>query len=182
MSAQGNPELVDDDSFVVPLFFVADDDVVDEGELVGVGTALIPQVLLRQSLLGQLGRAVRSGDESPATDQRVAVALDREDLLVRVLTADQEAGLGTGMQAVIHAVLREAVEDSPVRLDVDVDVDVFDEDVHRLRTIDQLDLEPQGLAVGDPPRLGVVVRRVGHRKGDVLTRDGRLDGVATIFT
>lgn len=161
---------------MVALLGVADDDVVDEGELVGVD-ASAAQVLLSEALLADVGLAVLAGGVAPTIQQRLAEAFDAEDLLVGVLAVHQEPRLVTGVQAVVHAVLWQTVGDGLGGLQVDIDMHVLDVDVERLHRafghLGELHGEAQGLAVGDPPRLDVVVGRVVHGHGDVLTRDLR---------
>lgn len=172
--AQRNLEFVHHDSLVVAILSVADDNVVDEGELVGVD-AVVAEVPLGQTLLADLRLAVLAGGITPTIQQRLAETFNTEDFFVRILAGHQEPWLGTGVQAVVHTVLRQAIGYSLGGLQVDVDMHVLDEHLHRphraLGGLGQLSAEPQGLAVGDAPRLDVVFGGVVHGQRDVLARD-----------
>lgn len=156
---------------------VLDQQVPDERELVAVD-ALVHQGAFGELLLGDLGLTPAAGLVTPALDERLAVALDREHPLVGVAVRDAEAGLGTAVQRVVHAVLLDAAQAAAVGPQGGVDVDVLNEDHRSFAALATLEAgtEVEGLGLGDLPLLGLVVRGVQGHQRELAAVDGVLQG------
>lgn len=142
-----------------------DQEDVHERDLVPVDS-LVAEVVLGETLLADVERAVTADHEAPATGEGLAVALDVEVVAVGVDGRDLDAGLNPGVKRSVHRVLRHAVERLLCCRQTDVGVDVLQEDLGAVRDADRCNLEVQGLAVGDLPRRRVVLGRICRLHGD----------------
>lgn len=164
-------ELVDEGLLVVGrLTGQADHDVPDDLELVAGHLGVLAEVVLGGALLLQAGSTVAVHVVAVAGHEGVAVALDREHLGVLVLAGatDGEAGLGATMEAVVHAVLLDAIHELALGVDEDVGVHTLDEHLglgHDTVAVGgDLRLDVERLGVGDPPVVDVVAG--GGEAGD----------------